>query len=658
MAISYKFNPFTGNFDAVDTLVAGVDYQAPGDYITALTGGVTATGPGSVVATVITNANLSGPITSVGNTTAIASQTGTGTKFVVDTSPILVTPNIGVATATSIAIGVNTLDTNEWANLDGLNQTLATTSSPTFVNITGTSFVIGANTLTTAEWAFLDGQDQAVASTSSPTFVNLTITSVTVPTIYGSAASGGNLTLFSTSHATNKGNLFFGTSTYDEVNNRLGIGTLAPFQKLEVAGSIVATGNYSATGGAGVYIYYNSGGFLSAQDPGNNYKILEVNGLTLNFKSANVITQSLSTAIYVDSNQLVGISTAVPAAKFHITGNVSAASWTTNGLGFRVAAATYTDTDGAGTRATGVAHSFGAPTIAASNAVTITEAANVFINGNVTAGANMTITNNYGLWIKGTSASLSTTSVIDGVVGTNFLMRRTSAPTTTGQKLGIFGGGANDDVSTVPALGAFLNFQSAGAWTETSHPSQASMQVTPSGATGQTNAQSWFSNGRVGFGGVAAASSLVHIGAGNVNRGPLTMDSGTVMTAPIAGSIEFTTDEFFGTITTGPARKTFIMNDGTRLTATRVPFATTNGRLTDDADMTFTTDTLTVTKIGTTTMTGTTTHTGSMIVKSVTDAGPMTATNGTVAEIVYNTSNSKFYGCTITGTPATWAALN
>ena len=52
--------------------------------------------------TVLAPSNLTGPITSVGNVTSIASQTGTGTKFVVDTSPTLVTPNIGVATATSI----------------------------------------------------------------------------------------------------------------------------------------------------------------------------------------------------------------------------------------------------------------------------------------------------------------------------------------------------------------------------------------------------------------------------------------------------------------------------------------------------------------------------------------------------------------------------
>ena len=58
------------------------------------------------------------------------------------------------------------------------------------------------------------------------------------------------------------------------------------------------------------------------------------------------------------------------------------------------------------------------------------------------------------------------------------------------------------------------------------------------------------------------------------------------------------------------------------------------------------------------TSTDTNTFVGRMIVRSVTDAGPMTATNGTVAEIVWNTSDSKFYGCSVTGTPATWVALN
>jgi phage-related tail fiber protein len=70
-------------------------------YATTFTGNLTGN-----ASTVTTNANLTGPITSVGNATSVASQTGTGSKFVMDTSPtiagaILVTPNIGVATGTS-----------------------------------------------------------------------------------------------------------------------------------------------------------------------------------------------------------------------------------------------------------------------------------------------------------------------------------------------------------------------------------------------------------------------------------------------------------------------------------------------------------------------------------------------------------------------------
>jgi sulfur carrier protein ThiS len=50
----------------------------------------------------IAPSNLTGPITSVGPATSVAAQTGTGSTFVMNTSPTLVTPDIGVATATSI----------------------------------------------------------------------------------------------------------------------------------------------------------------------------------------------------------------------------------------------------------------------------------------------------------------------------------------------------------------------------------------------------------------------------------------------------------------------------------------------------------------------------------------------------------------------------
>jgi hypothetical protein len=54
-------------------------------------------------------------------------------------------------------------------------------------------------------------------------------------TLVGGASASDNLTLSSTSNAT-KGKIIFGTSAYDEANNRLGIGTESPGAKLTVVG--------------------------------------------------------------------------------------------------------------------------------------------------------------------------------------------------------------------------------------------------------------------------------------------------------------------------------------------------------------------------------------------------------------------------------------
>ena len=102
----------------------------------------------------------------------------------------------------------------------------------------------------------------------------------------------------------------------------------------------------------------------------------------------------------------------------------------------------------------------------------------------------------------------------------------------------------------------------------------------------------------VGIGLTAPTAWLaIKAGTATANTAPLKFTSGTLLTAAEAGAVEFLTDDYFATITTGAARKAFVLDDGTRLTSGRVPVATTNGRLTDDADMTFATDTLTITKV-------------------------------------------------------------
>lgn len=67
----------------------------------------------------------------------------------------------------------------------------------------------------------------------------------------------------------------------------------------------------------------------------------------------------------------------------------------------------------------------------------------------------------------------------------------------------------------------------------------------------------------------------------------------------VAGNIEFLTDKFYGVITTGTARKEFTLND-IALTAGRVAFTTTNGRITDSANLLFDTSNARLT-IGSTT---------------------------------------------------------
>lgn len=64
----------------------------------------------------------------------------------------------------------------------------------------------------------------------------------------------------------------------------------------------------------------------------------------------------------------------------------------------------------------------------------------------------------------------------------------------------------------------------------------------------------------IGLGGVTPTARL-HLPAGSAtaNTAPLKLASGTLLTTAEAGAIEFLTDAFYGTITTGAARRTFAM---------------------------------------------------------------------------------------------------
>ncbi len=134
-------------------------------------------------ATVTTNANLSGPITSSGNTTAVAAQTGTGSTFVMQASPTLVTPLLGTPTS-----GVLT-------NCTGTASGLTAGTATNIAGGAGGSIPYQSSANTTALLAngsagtFLKSQ----GTTLAPVWANPTI-ALTAPTVQKFTSGTGTYT--------------------------------------------------------------------------------------------------------------------------------------------------------------------------------------------------------------------------------------------------------------------------------------------------------------------------------------------------------------------------------------------------------------------------------------------------------------------------------
>ena len=105
----------------------------------------------------------------------LISISGTPTINYIQSSPMSI-PSLRNLTSngfvvTSGGIGTLSVDTSTYYKSG---------DSPSFAGVTATSFVIGANTITTAEWANLDGLNQTLATTSSPSFTGLTVSGGTI----------------------------------------------------------------------------------------------------------------------------------------------------------------------------------------------------------------------------------------------------------------------------------------------------------------------------------------------------------------------------------------------------------------------------------------------------------------------------------------------
>lgn len=131
-----------------------------------------------------------------------------------------------------------TAETNQnWTSTANGTRIIFSTTPNGSTTLTGAMQIHSDQGVGTAAWLRVGDHDTAPTNTTAG---DLTAVRAFIPTLYGSSANGGDLTLYSTSHVV-KGNIFFGTSTYDEVNNRLGIANTNPAEAVEITGNLLFT---------------------------------------------------------------------------------------------------------------------------------------------------------------------------------------------------------------------------------------------------------------------------------------------------------------------------------------------------------------------------------------------------------------------------------
>jgi hypothetical protein len=241
----------------------------------------------------------------------------------------------------------------------------------------------------------------------------------------------------------------------------------------------------------------------------------------------------------------VAIFGATPSSRLRIGGTRSGTSWTTSGALFCTDPGTLTDTTGSGTINIRVANSFDIPTLASTNAVSIANAATLYV-----AGANTTITNGNALYVAGgtsyfggnvgigTTTPLSATHIEGTATANNGVLYVKDLGTDDTRGHIVIEGNSSAtaawsgiDMMTSPSSGT------AHKWRMVARSETASSL--PGNLTFWQNNGSWLNRmtlnaaGNVGFGGESSALSKVAV------RGSLSVGSSTysAVAAPTNGAI-------------------------------------------------------------------------------------------------------------------------
>lgn len=241
---------------------------------------------------VTVNANLAGPITSSGNATSIAQQTGTGSVFVVQDTPSLTTPTLGVATGTRLGLGAAADSAIPlWVQRDAVSNGTAIANRG--LAIVNTTAATGGVTSQRSPSLLLRGSAwETTGSTSQTVDFHVNVVPITGATATGrwvlsysvnGAGSTQNIAVFT------GGGVVIGTSTTDPGANSLSVAgaltaaslngltltttsgtfTLTNAKTLSVSNTLTFTGTDSSSvafGAGGTVLY--SGGALGTPSSG------------------------------------------------------------------------------------------------------------------------------------------------------------------------------------------------------------------------------------------------------------------------------------------------------------------------------------------------------------------------------------------------------
>ncbi|MFZ2150170.1 MAG: hypothetical protein WAV15_03350 [Minisyncoccia bacterium] len=499
---------------------AGLTYNATTDILTAtgfagpLTGNVT--GNVSGTAATVTGAAQTA-ITSLGTLTTLTvdditingntiSSAGASTLAIIPTAGQAITFDGTITLDAGVIAGATSITSTSFVGALTGNASTVTTNA----NLTGPITSVGNATAVASQ----TGMGSTFVMNTSPTLVTPALGTATYTTL-----SGGSIT----NSALTAGRVTFAGA----------VGLLS-----DDADLTFATDTLSATK-------------LLSSTSVSTPSLISTSALTITPASGSNLNVSLATTgdfavntddLYVDtSTGFVGIGATVPTAHLQIDGNISAAAWTTDGIAFDVNAATYTDTStaAAGTVATRTANSFGAPTFASTNAITVTDAFSLYVPKPI-AGTNTTITRANSAYFEGNvGIGTATPSSALEVTGNITLTQGAARTISVSQRSGIDNDGYALNILGGAAADAQVQFHQGG-------------NVYIDGGVGQTNGNVILSSvnaGKVGIGDTTPDYELDVNGSINAVTSFLLNDTTVLSGTTLGSSIVTSSLTTLGTLT-------------------------------------------------------------------------------------------------------------